>query len=112
MSGGSYNYAYCKVQDMADSLINQKEPFRQAFGKHLQEVAKAMKAVEWVDSCDCSYPHDLEAIEKVLTDIEHREARILIDDCVDLLKAMSKIEDKLSLKSENLRKFIEPFGDK
>lgn len=80
MSGGSYSYVYLKVEDFIHDLktsiqaeatdiasdINTE--IRSKFVKHLELVAAAMKAIEWVDSGDCSPPHDEEAIKLVLGD--------------------------------------------
>lgn len=76
MSGGSYNYAYRYVEEFADALERNEridggelsEPNgldRLAFAAHLRKVAAAMKAIEWVDSYDCSPPHDTLAIHAV-----------------------------------------------
>lgn len=87
MSGGSYDYAYHKVEQMADDLEHSyarqrimpdpegydvpdsknpdKDPRRALFAKFLWQVAKAMHAIEWVDSADWGtgdeYPH-IEAV--------------------------------------------------
>ena len=67
MSGGSYNYAYDKVLEMADSLERySKDPLRLAFAKHLQKVATAMHDIEWVDSGDYGERDEEEAIKAVL----------------------------------------------
>lgn len=58
MSGGSYEYAYQRVNDMADGLqidggCSAVPPaLRVAFRAHLRAVAKAMRAIEWNDSGD------------------------------------------------------------
>lgn len=53
MSGGSYEYAYRHVREMAESLRGKEiNPLRKAFSEHLERVAEAMRVVEWVDSCD------------------------------------------------------------
>lgn len=80
MSGGSYNYAYGIVERFADALdagmtfpdVHGARPTgcennhdRIGFAAHLRKVAAAMKAIEWVDSGDCSHPHDTEAIHAV-----------------------------------------------
>ena len=72
MSGGSYGYAYFKVSEMADQLVHQEgnSEERVKFGKHLQKVAKAMKAIEWVDSGDWDFPQELDAIKKVMADLK------------------------------------------
>ncbi|MDD5459970.1 MAG: hypothetical protein PHF37_11330 [Phycisphaerae bacterium] len=67
MSGGSYNYAYDKVLEMADSLERySKDPLRLAFAKHLQKVAVAMHDIEWVDSGDYGEGDEVDAIKAVL----------------------------------------------
>jgi len=69
MSGGSYDYAFGKVVDMADSLSEVKSrntPLRRAFAKHLRLVAEAMHDIEWVDSGDCGLGDEVAAIEAVL----------------------------------------------
>lgn len=66
MSGGSYDYLYGKIDDMADSLRRQDlEPRRAAFAKLLKLVADACHDIEWVDSCDYGKGDDHEAIDKV-----------------------------------------------
>ena len=65
MSGGSYDYAYSTVNQFASDL-RLSTPLRKAFKKHLRLVAEAMRAIEWVDSGDCSEPHGDKAIRKVL----------------------------------------------
>ena len=62
MSGGSYDYAFSYVDRMADTMRVQQTPLRIAFRGLLDRVAVAMKAVEWVDSGDCSEPHAEDAI--------------------------------------------------
>jgi hypothetical protein len=60
MSGGSYDYAYTRVEEMARKLRPEggcpslcAEPaLRELFREHLWRVAKAMYAIEWNDSCD------------------------------------------------------------
>lgn len=78
MSGGSYLYTYRHIEEFADALESNvrldgndlSEPNclkRLEFAAHLRLVAEAMKAIEWVDSFDCSPPYDTEAIDKVLS---------------------------------------------
>lgn len=66
MSGGSWNYAYKKVEEMAEGLENSEYPIRRQFAKHLKLVAEAMHDIEWVDSYDMSHPDEVTAIEKVI----------------------------------------------
>lgn len=67
MSGGSYDYAYRKVQDFADELRDQAtNPLRAAFAEHLALISKAMRDIEWVDSGDCGSGDEDDAIRAVL----------------------------------------------
>jgi len=66
MSGGSYDYAYIKVEEMAGAFLKSDDPRRVAFGKHLCKVAKAMHDVEWVDSYDYGKGEEHAAIEAAL----------------------------------------------
>lgn len=58
MSGGSYDYGYRRIDDLADSI--KKDGYchaaspakRSAFKELLAKVARAAKAVEWNDSGD------------------------------------------------------------
>ena|SRR6187551_3359563 len=61
MSGGSYDYFYTKLEDMADSIrvpggCVWEEPnraaLREAFKAHLRACAEACRAIEWNDSGD------------------------------------------------------------
>lgn len=51
MSGGSYNYAYMQIEQMAADL-RLTTPLRRAFQRHLFLVSKACREIEWVDSGD------------------------------------------------------------
>jgi Mg/Co/Ni transporter MgtE len=93
MSGGSWDYCYHKIDEMADKMSCQKEPLRRAFGEHLRNVAKAMHDVEWVDSCDTSPGDERAAIELVLgknakaleLEIVKADARKLIEELTRLV---------------------------
>lgn len=68
MSGGSYDYFYQRVDDVADQIredagcrnmgtdrsenYGASAPLRRAFKDHLRKVAKALRAIEWNDSGD------------------------------------------------------------
>ena len=69
MSGGSHEYAYLKVEQFISDCRTSAvplTPLRKEFLKHLVKVAAAMQAIEWVDSGDCSPPHDEDAIKAAL----------------------------------------------
>lgn len=63
MSGGHYDYAYVRVQEMADAMADAlpslpargrgiNRPLRRRVIAHLRAVADLMRAVEWEDSGD------------------------------------------------------------
>ena len=66
MSGGSFDYSYRHVEDMADRLRASDNPQYQAFADHLTKVAAAMKAVEWEFSGDSGLEEAYEAISRVI----------------------------------------------
>lgn len=49
MSGGSMDYLYAKVEDAS---FRADTPLRAAFAQHLKRIARALRAIEWNDSCD------------------------------------------------------------
>jgi hypothetical protein len=51
MSGGSMDYFFGRVRDVADSM-DTASPLRRAFVAHLMLVSQALHDIEWVDSCD------------------------------------------------------------
>ena len=58
MSGGSYDYIYRRINDLA-AMISEtggcsaaSKSLRNAFKKHLELVAKTCRAIEWNDSGD------------------------------------------------------------
>ena len=66
MSGGSWDYFYGRLEDVASRLQCERDPLRKAFGAHLQKCAKALHDIEWVDSCDCLPGDEVKAIKAVL----------------------------------------------
>lgn len=58
MSGGSYNYAYERIESLAREIRENSSCFgspphlRRAFKFHLLKVAEAARAIEWNDSAD------------------------------------------------------------
>lgn len=68
MSGGSYDYAYQRVNYFIDELEKNQgsDPLRIAFCEHLKKVSKAMHDIEWVDSGDYRDKGDHEAIKACL----------------------------------------------
>jgi hypothetical protein len=65
MSGGSYEYRYYHVIQLADD-IQPTTPLRKEFKKHLRKVADACHDIEWVDSGDYAPGDEDAAILKCL----------------------------------------------
>ncbi len=78
MSGGSYDYAYGRVRDLADAIdANARGPhmaLRKAFAEHMRKVADAAWAIEWVDSGDKATGDEVEPIRAVLSPTAEVEA--------------------------------------
>jgi len=52
MSGGSWDYFYQRLEEVAERLRASNDPLRKAFGTHLNLCATALHDIEWVDSND------------------------------------------------------------
>ncbi len=75
MSGGSYDYAFGRIDDLAAEvqrqaidreLIPEHRALRLAFADLLKRCAKAAHAIEWVDSCDYGPGDEVAAIRAAL----------------------------------------------
>ena len=66
MSGGSWQYFYGQLEDIATRLQSERDPVRKAFGSHLQLCAKALHDIEWVDSGDYGEKREVESIRMAL----------------------------------------------
>lgn len=71
MSGGHYDYAYLRVMDFSDRLLDevQREDISQKakearlkFVDHLKKVTEAMRTIEYVDSDDSSPDDEIQPI--------------------------------------------------
>lgn len=83
MSGGSWNYAFRQVEDLARQLSAEHDPLRRAFGHHLQKCADALKAIEWHDSADWGVEKETEALRAVVTpDMEADAAADRLVKCI------------------------------
>lgn len=69
MSGGSYDYAFQKIDDLSEAIIDRAGSSirRQLFADLLYEAAVAAKAIEWCDSGDTSFPDDEAALQRFFT---------------------------------------------
>lgn len=98
MSGGTYTYAYRKIEDLADS-IRASTPLRKVFVEHLRKVATACHDIEWVDSGDCNQGSEDAAIEAVLGAAWPIKAvAILMTEAVEMRNEL----DRLISKAESL----------
>ena len=88
MSGGSMNYLYSLVEG-AEFKLNTIE--RLAFKAHLERVAKALKAIEWVDSGDCSAGSENAAILECISSTDclaaaisqAEKSKVELSKCID-----------------------------
>ena len=68
MSGGSLDYAYQQINDLAERIERGAEtPLHTAFADHLRLVAKAAHDIEWVWSADYGPDRENEAILAVVS---------------------------------------------
>ena len=96
MSGGSLDYIYHKVEDVAIKIQNKDNtPLQRAFGEHLLKVAKALHDVEWVMSGDYGNGDDEKAIKAVLGDDSNGKAfAVLQTDALKLIDELKKFAEK------------------
>ena len=70
MSGGSYDYKYRAIEELADLLSPNKDKYqliRDRMANALRGIAKQCHDIEWIDSGDYG-PEDFEEIKKWLDD--------------------------------------------
>lgn len=95
MSGGHYYYVYLNIQQLADQIKINNMPHRVAFVDLLNKVAKAAKAIEWVDSGDYAEGDEIKAIE----DIFESHSTLVVkaaayDQIVDMIKKLNNDESR------------------
>jgi hypothetical protein len=66
MSGGSWDYAFSRFDDVADRLAGESDPLRRLMAKRVALLTKALHDIEWVDSGDYSDGKEVEAIKAFL----------------------------------------------
>jgi hypothetical protein len=66
MSGGSWDYVYCKLDEAAEKLCHSRRPNRRALGAKMKQMSAAMHDIEWVDSGDCGPGDEDKAIKLAL----------------------------------------------
>lgn len=96
MSGGSYNYAYQQIENLA-ATMQKTTPLRKAFAKHLLLVAKAAHDIEWVDSNDCGPGDEDEAIRAVIgQNSDKEELSIVVDEAKQIEKTLRSILQRIA----------------
>jgi len=97
MSGGSYDYAFRYVDDMADRLSSKTQtPLRRAFAAHMKLVAKAMHDIEWEDRCDGA--DDVGSMREAMGQAcDSAELSVLIEDAIAARDALVVAIGKASL---------------
>ena len=74
MSGGSHDYAFRKLEDIAESFYQPPEKishieYRKKVYDILKIVSKACHTIEWIDSGDCG-EEDWKDVKKALDKIQ------------------------------------------
>lgn len=75
MSGGSWDYAYTKLEPIIDRLAKEEDPRRRALGSILAQIKHALHDIEWADSGDYSHSQAEAALTAALGG--HRAASVL-----------------------------------
>jgi hypothetical protein len=96
MSGGSWEYAYIQLDELADRLLGERCEYRRALGRKLKPFAAALHDIEWVDSGDGAPGDGIPAIKKALGEgceaLAYAELRqdamVLIDKLETLLRTL------------------------
>lgn len=92
MSGGSLDYAFYNLADLAERIYSRAEtPAHRAFAAHLDKVAEAAKALEWMWSGDTSPGDEVEAIMAVVS-----QSGVIEEATMQAEKALSDLQIALS----------------
>lgn len=88
------DYLFSKVEDVALWLKEEKDPYRAMFGNHLLKVARALHEIEWVDSCDKSYPDDINAIKQVFDNPDELALSVALDRAQETINELKSIREQ------------------
>lgn len=97
MSGGSLDYAFQRVEEVASNISSRAtKPLHRAFSAHLLLVAEALHDLEWVWSSDMSNGDEDESIRRVVDRVAEIKAatdslKIAIVDAEECIKACEDI---------------------
>lgn len=98
MSGGSYDYAFSKINAFANEVERRaREPetqgrnLRLAFARHLRKVADAAYQLEWADSGDTSWPDPIPFLRAIVKPADELQAAMANANAalIDLQAAIS-----------------------
>lgn len=96
MSGGEWNYAYMRIDEIANKLLQEKNIKRKILGVLMQKLSKALHDIEWVDSEDYGKGDDTKEINEVLNFSKNNEiAKILIEELKSNLKEANEFLRKI-----------------
>lgn len=110
MSGGSYGYAYQRVEDVAFEIEKRhmNSPLFRAFAKRLREASVVMREIEWADSCDTSQEDAAKAIRAFFEGeaIELHQSFLMAQEAADRLSKSIAEANPKSLRFEEVRVLI------
>jgi hypothetical protein len=92
MSGGSYNYTYLHIEDMAANLRTTTQ-LRKAFKTLLKKVAFACREIEWVDSSDTAPGDEDEPIRACLG--KNADALVMAEVLAEARHAFVELADAI-----------------
>lgn len=99
MSGGSLDYAYNRVEEIAGNVASRATtPLHRAFAGHLMKVAKALHDLEWVWSSDFGKGDEEEAIRAVVSQAD------VLDTAVERAKV---VLEELKTEVKNAEETVE-----
>lgn len=107
MSGGSWNYVFHYLDDIADRLERSRSTTRKAFAQHIRLISKAMYNIEWADSGNIDDKDAIKAINAVFEDkktLEARQIEILKEEGKEIIKQLNELIDN-NKNDENNEKF-------
>ncbi len=93
MSGGSWDYFYLNMEDVADRLSASTCPERKSLGELMSRMAVAMHEIEWVDSGDRTKGAEMSAIRDVINGPAKPPAEFLLNDARKLIAQLQEFVD-------------------
>ena len=99
MSGGSLDYAYCKINDVADCLVGRGAIYRPLLN-HLLALSKVLKDIEWHLSCDTSLS-DEEILQLIKSVVTKEDIKSAAEDALKEMKETVKMFELMSATKKN-----------